>query len=243
MPLLDHFHPPLFPYRSWESFHGFWITHLAGNFNMRPNRYGFLAESNVHIGITVAADVAAFEEDTPTGERPNGAVAVATEVWAPPQPPLVVPLDFSELETFEIRIYDQERARTLVAVVELVSPGNKDRPESRRAFLDKCAAYLREGISVVIVDIVTSRRHNFHAALMELFHGGETALRAITTDLYAVAYRVHVVGQRTQLEAWPAALALGAPLPALPLWLTESLCVPLDLEAGYQAACRYAAIG
>jgi hypothetical protein len=243
MPLLDHFHPPLFPHRSWESFHSFWITQLAGNFNTRPNRYGFLAEANVHIGITVTADVAAFQEDAPSGEQPNGAVAVATQVWAPPQPPLVVPIDFSSLETFEIRIYDEERARTLVAAVELVSPGNKDRPESRRAFLDKCAAYLREGVSVVIVDIVTSRRHNFHAALMELFNGGESAMRAITSDLYAVTYRVHLVGQRTQLEAWPEALALGAPLPTMPLWLTESLCVPLDLEAGYQAACRYAAIG
>jgi hypothetical protein len=224
MPLLDHFHPPLFPPRSWESFHGFWITHLAGNLNLRPMGYGFIAESNIPRGITVAVDM-------------------ATEVWAPPQPPLVVPVDFANLETFEIRIYDQERARTLVAAVELVSPGNKDRPENRRAFLDKCAAYLREGVSVVIVDIVTSRRHNFHAALMELFNGPETAVGAVTADLYAVAYRVRVTGKRTQLEAWPAALALAAPLPTMPLWLTESLCVPLELEAGYQAACRYAAIG
>jgi hypothetical protein len=240
MPLLDHFHPPL-DRRSWESFHGWWGMQLGGQLNLRPLPYGFVAEGNVHIGITVAADVAAFEEDAPGGEHSNG--AVATEVWAPPQPPLVVPVDFANLETFEIRIYDQERARTLVAAVELVSPGNKDRPENRRAFLDKCAAYLREGVSVVIVDIVTSRRHNFHAALMELFNGPETAVGAVTADLYAVAYRVRVTGKRTQLEAWPAALALAAPLPTMPLWLTESLCVPLELEAGYQAACRYAAIG
>jgi hypothetical protein len=222
MPLLDHFHPPLFPRRSWESFCGGWGCQLAGQLNMLPMPNSFLAEPSIHNAFTVVK---------------------TTEVWTPPQPPLVVPVDFSGLETFEVRIYDQERARTLVAAVELVSPGNKDRPESRRAFLDKCAAYLREGISVVIVDIVTSRQHNFHSALMELFHGDEAAMRAITTDLYAVSYRVHLVGQRTQLEAWPAALALGAPLPTMPLWLTESLCVPLDLEAGYKAACRYAAIG
>jgi hypothetical protein len=240
MPLLDHFHPPLFPRRSWENFHGGWIFQLAGQLNMRPLPYGFLAEGNVHIGITVAADVAAFEEDMPSGEPSNG--AVATEVWAPPRPLLALLVDFAKLETFEIRIYDQDRARTLVAAVELVSPGNKDRPESRRAFLDKCATYLREGVSVIIVDVVTSRRHNFHADLMELFHADEAAIRAVVSDLYAVAYRVHVVGQQTQLEAWPEALALGAPLPTMPLWLTESLCVPLDLEAGYQIACRYAGI-
>jgi hypothetical protein len=223
MPLLDHFHPPLFPHRSWESFHGFWITHLAGNFNMRPNRYGFLAEVNIPNGVTVVRE--------------------ATEAGAPPQPFLVVPVDFSTLQTFEIRIYDEDRARTLVAVVELVSPGNKDRPENRRAFLDKCAAYLREGVSVVIVDIVTSRQNNFHADLMELLGGDEVARRAVTSDLYAVAYRVHLVGQRTQVEAWPENLALGAPLPTMPLWLTESMCVPLELEKAYQAECRYAGIG
>lgn len=240
MPLLDHFHPPL-DRRSWENFHGGWIFQLVGQLNLRPLPYGFLAEGNVHMGITAGTDVAAFEEDNPIGERSNG--AMATEVWAPPRPLLAVLVDFTALETFEIRIYDQDRTRTLVAAVELVSPGNKDRPENRRAFLDKCANYLREGVSVIIVDIVTSRRHNFHEALMELFNGGETAMRAIATDLYAVTYRVHVVDQRTQLEAWPVELALRAPLPTMPLWLTESLCVPLDLEAGYQAACRYAAIG
>jgi hypothetical protein len=242
MPLLDHFHPPLHPRRSWENFHGGWGFLLAGQLNTRPLPYGFLAEGNVHIGVTVAPDVAAFEEDADarTGGGPNG--AVATDVWAPPQAPLVVPVDFSGLETFEIRVYDQDRARTLVAVVELVSPGNKDRPENRRAFLDKCAAYLREGVSLIIVDIVTARRHNFHASLMELFNGGEAAVRAVTSDLYAVTYRVRVAGTRTQLEAWPTALALGAPLPTMPLWLTESLAVPLDLEAAYSEACRNAGI-
>ena len=86
-------------------------------------RYGFLAEANVHIGITVAADVAAFEEDDANRRTPercggNGRLGA-------PQPPLVVPVDFTTLETFEIRIYDQERARTLVAAVELVSPATR----------------------------------------------------------------------------------------------------------------------
>jgi hypothetical protein len=241
MPLLDHFHPPL-DRRSWESFHGWWGYQLAGQLNLRPLPHGFVAEGNMHIGLTVEADVAAFREDpdTSTGGGPNG--SVATEVWAPPQPPVVVPVDFASLETFEIRVYDQDRARTLVATVELVSPGNKDRPEHRRAFLDKCAAYLREGVSVIVVDVVTSRRHNFHAALMELFNGGDSAARAVTSDLYAVAYRARTVGTRTQLEAWPAPLALGEPLPTLPLWLAVDCAVPLELEAGYREACRYAGI-
>ena len=32
-------------------------------------------------------------------------------------------------------------------------------------------------------------------------------------------------------------------LTVMPLWLAENYSVPLDLEAGYREACRYAAIG
>jgi hypothetical protein len=78
---------------------------------------------------------------------------------------------------------------------------------------------------------------------MELLGAGEAATAAITTDLYAVAYRVHRVGKRTELEAWPNALEVGQPLPTVPLWLTESFCAPLELDPAYQTACRYLAIG
>jgi hypothetical protein len=240
MPLLDHFHPPLHPRRAYENFHSGWAFQLAGQLNLRPLPPRFLAEADVHIGISVATDIGAFEEDAQSGDGGNG--AVATAVWAPPQPPVVVPVDFTGLELFEVRVYDQERARTLVAAVELVSPRNKDRPDARRAFLDKCASYLREGVSVIVVDVVTSRRHNFHGALMELFNGGEAAAAAAATDLYAVAYRVRIVGTRTQLEAWPATLALGESLPTLPLWLAVDYAAPLDLEAGYRETCRLSGI-
>jgi hypothetical protein len=38
----------------------------------------------------------------------------------------------------------------------------KDRPENRQAFVAKCAGYLREQVSVVVVDVVTTRRANLH---------------------------------------------------------------------------------
>ena len=39
--------------------------------------------------------------------------------------------------------------------------------------------------------------------------------------------------QVLQLEA-----EIGSPLPTLPLWLTESLYVPLELETTYENTCR-----
>ena len=59
----------------------------------------------------------------------------------PPGPTLVVDADPTEQYAYEVLIYDQNRARFLVAAVELVSPGNKDRPESRREFLANARLY------------------------------------------------------------------------------------------------------
>jgi hypothetical protein len=41
-----------------------------------------------------------------------------------------------------------------------------------------------------------------------------------------------------QIEVWPVPLAVGQPLPVLPLALNAELCLPLDLEATYIAACQ-----
>jgi hypothetical protein len=33
-------------------------------------------------------------------------------------------------------------------------------------------------------------------------------------------------------------MAVGQPLPVLPLWLTDERAIPLDLEATYEQTCR-----
>src|SRR6266849_3962376 len=57
------------------------------------------------------------------------------------------------------------------------------------------------------------------------------------SQLYAVAYRPTQAAGAQRLEAWPEALAVGATLPTMPLWLSEALCLPLALEESYQATC------
>ena len=162
---------------------------------------------------------------------------MGTAAWAPPKPPLVATVDLAELEVVEVRVYD-DLARTLVAAIELVSPANKDRPVLRRAFVAKCAAYLQERVCVVVVDIVTGRRHNFHAALLEFLDAGESAVQAIRSNLYAVTYRTRKTPKRVRIEAWPVALTLGTPLPIMPLWLSGRFALPLDLERTYRVTCE-----
>jgi hypothetical protein len=56
--------------------------------------------------------------------------------------------------------------------------------------------------------------------------------------IYAVTCRKRRVGQQTKLDAWSRPLAIGQPLPSLPVWLSETQAVSLDLEASYGETCR-----
>src|SRR5438552_233910 len=101
-----------------------------------------------------------------TGAPPRPDGAVATRTYTPPAPPATVPAAFPD--EFEVRVYEAEGGARLVAAVELVSPANKDREAHRRAFANKCARYLAQGISLIVIDVVTSRQANLHAEIMRL---------------------------------------------------------------------------
>ncbi len=63
-----------------------------------------------------------------------------------------------------------------MAVIEMVSPANKDRRERRNAFVGKCAALLRAGVSVSIVDVVTARQANLYADLIDFLGQSDPCL-------------------------------------------------------------------
>lgn len=235
MPLLDHFHPPLSERRPWESFHTTWASTLADVLNGGALPPGYIALEQVHAGAAVEIDVATLAEPIlPAGG--GGTATVARTEWTPAAPPLVLPAVFPPGCTVEI--VATEGGRSLVAAVELVSPGNKDRAAKRRLFAAKCATYLSRGIGLVLVDVVTSRQGNLHNELIDLL-GLEAALRMPAgQSLYGVAYRPLCVAGEGRIEAWPSALAVGQALPTVPLSLEAELCVPLDLEAAYAEACR-----
>jgi hypothetical protein len=119
MPLLDHFHAPLFPRRHWHSFHNSWATFISSALN-RLLPAGYFAEANVQFNIEI--DVAAFED------RSN--VDASTGAWTSPAPALTVPLA-ALTDIVEVAVYETSEGLTLTGVIELVSPSNKDRPASR----------------------------------------------------------------------------------------------------------------
>jgi hypothetical protein len=232
MPMLDHFHPPLHPLRSWESFHSRWANSMADAFQrILPPRY--FAEVQIHLGTQVEADVAEFEQSLQqTGNGAAGGAALQT--YAPPAAVFVLPAVFPD--DLEVHVRDEREDARLVGVVELVSPRNKDRVESRRAFAAKCLAYLQRGIGVMVVDIVTSRGGNMHNELISLMALGATFLLAAEVNLYAVSYHPSRHAEKDSIAVRPEALAVGATLPTLPLALRGFGMVPVDLEATYSQA-------
>jgi hypothetical protein len=238
MPLHDHFHPPLSQTRQWEDFHGDWAFTIKHMLNRRVLPTGFFAAAQVHVGSHVEIDVATFEQVSPGHETEsgNGGVAVAVETWAPPTTALVIPAIFPD--DLEIQIYSTSGGINLVAAIELISPGNKDRRDARRAFVAKCSSYLQRGIGLVIIDIVTERLANLHNALIDFLEQPETFRFADDTLLYAASYRPSRRPTGDQIEMWLNPLGVGQPLPAVPLALRGGPTVPLDLEATYTEVLR-----
>jgi hypothetical protein len=168
-----------------------------------------------------------------------GVAATATlppRVWSPPAPAILMPAVFPG--SFRVQVFRSDGGAVLVGAIELACPGNKDRGDQRRAFATKCANYLYEGVSLVIVDIVTNRHGNLHNEMVELMEREPNCLFGSEESLYAIAYRPVRRAAAEQVEIWPTALSLGHSLPTLPLFLGGELFVPVDLEATYGESCR-----
>jgi hypothetical protein len=139
----------------------------------------------------------------------------------------------ADQDVFEVRVTERRTAQ-LVAAFKLVSPANKDRPTSRRAFVVKCASYLQQNVAVVIVDVVTERHDDLYAELLGLLGQEGEPGWAGEPPMYAVACRTTKEGEAWRMDAWAEPLRLGAVLPTLPLWLAADMAIPLRLEASYE---------
>lgn len=241
MPLLDHFHPPLQGRHHWEGFHGRWAAAISDALNEKLPR-DYFAEFQVTLGTRIEVDVATFSEEADSewlDSDQGGGTAVETLVIAPPV--AVMPAVFPD--EFEVRIYGNQTGPKLVAAIELVSPANKDREDTRRAFAAKCAAYLQHGIGLIVVDIVTSRHANLHDELIEILGHDKSLAFPTETELYATAYCPTRRNERNEIDLWRESLAVGKLLPVLPLAVRGLKRMPVDLESTYMEARKRGRVG
>jgi hypothetical protein len=238
MPLRDHFHSPVNDTHSWDEVHGQWpgevVRHLT---TILPA--GFRAAPRVHLGSAFEVDVCTYDLDSRAPEANADSGDGGTATITALSPTLTVEANLSEQDEYEVRIYDVERGRQLVAAIEIVSPSNKDRPDTRELFVGKVVSLLQQGVSVSLVDLVSIRQANLYADLLRLLRRADSTLGATSPYLYAVTLRSRKPPKGKQLlDAWFYPMIVGQPLPSLPIWLGPDLRVMLPLESSYEETCR-----
>lgn len=120
----------------------------------------------------------------------------------------------------------------IVAIVEIVSPGNKGSRRTMDAFVRKAEEALAAGIHLLIVDVFPPGPrdpHGIHPAIWQ--DRGNGFVPPAGQPLTCVAYRS---GMST--EAFIEPLAVGDALPNMPLFLTPDLYVPVPLDPTYRSA-------
>ncbi len=217
----------------FHDFHQAWNAELRGALNSGLLPADFYALIEQHAGKYIP-DLLALHAGPGLEPLPNPAGGVAVAEVRPKVGRRLTAPAVPQRRTVAIRHVSGHR---LVALIEIVSPANKDRAEAVRAFADKAADALRAGVHVLVADLFPPGSFDpqgMHGAIWSRFDEQPYDLPADT--LLTVAS--YLAGW--QPEAWLEHLAVGSELPEMPLFLTPDVCVPLPLNATYQAAYRTA---
>ena len=129
------------------------------------------------------------------------------------------------------RISIQHPLGRVVAVVEIVSPGNKSSVHAVRTFVEKARELLMDGINLLVVDLFPPTVRDPQGIHKEIWDQISEEPFALPSDkpLTIAAYSA---GEPKQAYVEP--ICVGDPLPPLPIFLSESTYIPAPLEASYQ---------
>ncbi|MBY0513931.1 MAG: DUF4058 family protein [Gemmataceae bacterium] len=212
----------------YHTFHLLWLASLATALNngVLPDGYFAMAE---HTSPPIVPDVITLT--TPDADAAPVAVRTAPRAR-------IVDREAGRAQKVGGRrrvAIRHARDRRIVAVIEIVSPSNKRKAPEFADLVWKSAQLLRQGVHLILIDPFPPGRrdpHGLHAAVWRHLTG-----KAVTPPadqpLTAAAYAA--LGGN-QFEAYVEPLAVGDPLPELPLFLTSTAHVPAPLKATYQAA-------
>jgi hypothetical protein len=191
----------------FHSFHVHWISALCDVLNTGglPNDYYALIERSIH---------------GPIPEDP--VLHLAAEDWE------------SAIYAHKAnRVAVRHRHGQIVAVVEIVSPGNKRSNSELRAFVQRTADLIQQGVHVLVVDLFPPAQgdpQGLHKAIWDEFADQDFALPA-EKPLTLASYSAGPIK-----EAYVEPVAVGDVLPGMPLFLEGEACVPVPLEATYETS-------
>lgn len=219
----------------FHSFHQCWITALCGvlNAGRLPPDYFALAEQSIRgpipdvLTLRLSAEQGTSREDLPGGTAP---VAVAD---APPRARVVRTTDRGLYARKADRVTVRHRHGRVIAVVEIVSPGNKGATGEFRAFVEKTSDLIQQGVHVLVIDLFPPTRRDpqgVHKAIWDEFEDEDFTPPA-DKPLTLAAYSAGAVK-----TAYVEPIAVGDVLPDMPLFLEPEAYVQVPLEATYETS-------
>lgn len=162
------------------------------------------------------------------GREEAGGAAVAV---APPKAWAVRQAEEDGYAARADRIAIRNPMGEVVAVIEIVSPGNKSSRAALRAFVEKAAGFVRNGVNLLIVDLFPPSvrvPQGIHPEIWGEFKEEPFGLPEGKTGT-VVSYVAGPV--RT---AYIEPVGFGDRLPEMPVFLTPHVYVPTPLEATYE---------
>jgi hypothetical protein len=218
--------------RGWDSVHQLWINALLFWLQERLPA-GYRAYPGSVPGLSIAAEPGrpdlAVRAWGPSPQSPSNAAAMPEPDFQAvgllhPEPPAAVHV---------------LRGGQLVAAIEVVSPRNKDRPSAREFYRNRFLGYLWSGVHLMLVDV---HRRPIGFSFVEALAAEMQCQFPVGLPPHAVSFNV---GGPTPeggqfLDGWYRSLAVGEPLPTLPLALSAELSLSVDLEHTYDEAARRA---
>ncbi len=215
----------------FHNFHQSWTVKLCDSLNSKalpPDHYA-LVEQKVpdKEPDILALHIGPVGDD---GSEIGGGIAVAT---AAPKTRLVRRNDAIDYSGKANRITVRHRRGTVVAIIELVSPGNKSSVAEFRAFVTKAADFIQARISLLVIDLFPPTKrdpHGIHKAIWDEF------------DEEAFSFPRGKMRTLASYDAGPPRVAyvenvgIGDPLPEMPIFLRPGIYVNAPLEETYQSA-------
>lgn len=217
----------------FHAFHQRWISALSDALNegVLPSNYFALSEQPIRgpIPDLLTLQLAPGEEPS---QGTNPAVAVAV---APPRARMVRSTENDIFVRKADHIAVRHRHGQIVAVIEIVSPGNKGSRSALRAFVEKAADLIQQGVHLLVIDLFPPTKRDpqgLPKAIWDEFQEEDFALppdRPLTLASYDA-------GPVKTVYVEP--IAVGESLPEMPLFLKPELYVPASLEPTYQTSWR-----
>jgi hypothetical protein len=218
------------PAGTYHFFHQRWIQDLAAALNTGVLPEGYFAMSEVDAKGPIPDVLASEDQPSMPPISPPG-------IHVLDRPPRTRIVTRGENTAGYARRADRLSVYlpqgTLIAVIEIVSPGNKDSTNGLRAFVRKAGKLLRRGVHLLIVDLFPPSVRDpqgIHKAIWDQFKEEPFELppdKPLTLASYVAG---------SEKVAYVENAAVGDPLPEMPIFLMLDYYVPCPLEASYQAA-------